>query len=65
MRNNSTVVATVIHNKSLKNLNAFLNTIYLQDDKKFDLLILNDSKEKISLKKIILLTFYHLNIIKV
>lgn len=51
MRNNSTVVATVIHNKSLKNLNAFLNTIYLQDDKKFDLLILNDSKKKLSLKK--------------
>ena len=51
MRNNSTVVATVIHNKSLKNLNAFLNTIYLQDDKKFDLLILNDSKEKNIFKK--------------
>ena len=51
MRKNSTVVATVIHDKSLKNLNAFLNTIYLQDDKKFDLLILNDVKKKIIFKK--------------
>ena len=51
MQKNSTVVATVIHDSSLKNLNAFLNTIYLQDDKKFDLLILNDTKKKLAFKK--------------
>lgn len=50
MNNNLTVVATVVHAKSLKNLNFFLNSVYSQDDKKFDLLILNDSKKQLNLK---------------
>ncbi len=51
MKNNLTVVATVVHNKSLKNLNLFLDSVFLQNDTKFDLLILNDTKKKLIFKK--------------
>jgi hypothetical protein len=51
MKNNSTVVATVIHNKSLNNLNLLLDSIYLQDDQKFDLLVLNDTKKKLIFRR--------------
>jgi len=51
MKNNLTVVATVVHNKSLKNLNLFLDSVFLQDDTKFDLLILNDTKKNLIFKK--------------
>ena len=64
MKNNSTVVATVIHDKSLKNLNSFLDSIYLQNDKKFDLMILNDSKKKLIFKKKNPSKYYLLNIRK-
>ncbi len=51
MRLNSTVVGTVIHLKSLKNLNSFLKSVDAQTDKNFDLLILNVSRKKLNIKK--------------
>lgn len=57
MRPYSTVVGTVIHQKSLKNLKFFLKSIEAQSDKDFELLILNVSKKKLNLKKKILKLF--------
>ncbi len=51
MRLNSTAVGTVIHLKSLKNLNSFLKSVDAQTDKNFDLLILNVSRKKLNIKK--------------